>query len=248
MLFVWRLAKKVSALLPRLFWKVFFCFDRVGSELFRVRVGETPNASELWQPTPKEIEIICNTWTKKSLGSQVDLSFLIKKAIKNQSSESCCLQNQFGLLKKIQGNLLVSNLGSRVTTLVLRHDACANEWIDGMLLGSNGRTFLGRNHLGKSPPIHVGFSRGFCPPKKPGFGITAILPRMTPKKGGGKGNSSKLEGCYPLNWGVICMDAKFKPQFFGDRCWKHGPESFGMFCGVKCLKLSCLDLLGEHVI
>ena len=44
------------------------------------------------------------------------------------------------------------------------------------------------------------------------------------------------------------MDAKFKPQFFGDRCWKHGPESFGMFCGVKCLKLSCLDLLGEHVI
>ena len=44
------------------------------------------------------------------------------------------------------------------------------------------------------------------------------------------------------------MDAKFKPQFFGDRCWKHGPESFGMSCGVKCLKLSCLDLLGEHVI
>ena len=32
-------------------------------------------------------------------------------------------------------------------------------------LGRMDRLFLGRNHLGKSPPIHVGFSRGFVPPK-----------------------------------------------------------------------------------
>ena len=33
------------------------------------------------------------------------------------------------------------------------------------------------------------------------------------------------------------MDAKFKPQVFGDRCWKHGPESFGMFLWSEVSKV-----------
>lgn len=79
----------------------FFSFDRVSSELFRVRVGETTNTGELWQPTPKEMDIICSMLSTKPV---------------------------LVCWKKIQGNLLVSNLGSRVTCAKARCMCQRMDW------------------------------------------------------------------------------------------------------------------------
>lgn len=137
--------------------------------------------------------------------------------------------------------------------LVLRHDACANEWIDGMLLGSNGTTFLGRNHLGKSPPIHVGFSRGFVPPKMPGFLLNysffaqnhwtqlgGDVSKSHPKKGGGFEIYRNWKGA--IHWTEVWF------AWMRSSSLSFLVTDVGSMVQRVLVKLSCLDLLGEHVI
>lgn len=88
-------------------------------------------------------------------------------------------------------------------SLVLRHDACANEWIDGMLLGSNGTTFFGKKSPGQVtcqfmwvlvggfvPPIHARFWNYSNFAQNHWTQLGGDVSKSHPKKGG-KGNSSK---------------------------------------------------------